>query len=206
MKKPKLIGGIGLVGLALAVGFAVFHLMTGEGSVAQQRGMGCCCPMMGRIIPEAVDEKDLPGYGSREAKLYLKACAQCHSTPSPKRYSRQEWKTIFDRMDRRMEMCMMARSMNEEEKRIILKYLMDNAFEQIEERRLSSLNSDEAGVFKEVCSRCHALPDPKQHSPGEWVEIVDRMREHQRAEGKPSMSQEVKEKIFKFLREYPSTQ
>jgi hypothetical protein len=33
-------------------------------------------------------------------------------------------------------------------------------------------------AFSETCSRCHALPDPRQHSSADWPAVVLRMEEH----------------------------
>lgn len=33
------------------------------------------------------------------------------------------------------------------------------------------------GSFSKACSRCHALPDPRQHSPADWPAVVARMRQ-----------------------------
>ena len=33
-------------------------------------------------------------------------------------------------------------------------------------------------AFAETCSRCHALPDPRQHAAADWPAVVMRMEQH----------------------------
>ena len=33
-------------------------------------------------------------------------------------------------------------------------------------------------MFSIACTQCHALPDPRSHTPPEWPAVVERMKEH----------------------------
>ena len=50
-----------------------------------------------------------------------------------------------------------------------------------------------ASLFKETCSQCHPLPDPKLHSAEEWPKVVEMMRNNMQAMGKKVMSAEGKQ-------------
>jgi hypothetical protein len=43
--------------------------------------------------------------------------------------------------------------------------------------------SEGAAVFARYCTQCHRLPDPRQHRPGDWPAVVERMRIHMRTSG-----------------------
>jgi hypothetical protein len=60
------------------------------------------------------------------------------------------------------------------ERQVLLQYLLDNSL------KVSGATLPEGrgrAVFSETCSRCHALPDPRQHSPADWPAVVMRMEQ-----------------------------
>lgn len=61
------------------------------------------------------------------------------------------------------------------ERERILAYLGENALEPARTAELPESEGRER--FVETCARCHALPDPDQHSPAEWTDVVRRMQQ-----------------------------
>jgi len=43
------------------------------------------------------------------------------------------------------------------------------------------LNSRAGQFFSSTCSRCHALPDPRQHTADQWPEVIARMEQNMRS-------------------------
>jgi cytochrome c5 len=64
---------------------------------------------------------------------------------------------------------------NPGERTVILRYLVDNALQVTRANLPEGAGKD---LFIETCGRCHDLPDPSQHSPQDWVSVVDRMSRH----------------------------
>ena len=40
-----------------------------------------------------------------------------------------------------------------------------------------------AAAFQQVCSACHGLPDPRQHTAAQWPRVVHRMEYHMSSYG-----------------------
>jgi cytochrome c5 len=163
---------------------------------------------------KGIAREDLPEPESRGAELYSKYCNQCHSLPSPKAHSAQEWEESFRRMDARMQrmgrmrMMAMCRMMNiqaptSSEKKAILDYLQRHALKTIKKEALPAPESTGALLFKNTCSQCHDLPDPHNYSPEEWPRIVEKMDDIIRDSDQISpLSDKDKEGIIRYLQEY----
>ena len=111
-------------------------------------------------------------------------CSQCHGIPSPRQLAAEEWPPTLRRMLVRMERMsrMPLHRMNApsgDEAKTILGYLQANSLRTVEP---GSLPADDpaAALFSRTCSRCHALPDPAQHTGDEWPAVVERMRVNMR--------------------------
>jgi cytochrome c2 len=39
-----------------------------------------------------------------------------------------------------------------------------------------ALRTEAGQMYSIACTQCHALPDPRRHTAGEWPEVVRRMR------------------------------
>ncbi len=144
-------------------------------------------------MPTGVAASELPEPGARGARLLERYCSQCHGIPSPGRHAAEDWPAILRRMLWRMDRMeamggMMRRMMgtrveapSAEEAEVILGYLKKHGMRTTPVEALPEPGSPGARLFARVCARCHALPDPAQHAPEEWPEVVVRMREHMRA-------------------------
>jgi cytochrome c5 len=146
--------------------------------------------MMDRMManmPEGVPASALPDPGSRGARLVARYCSQCHGIPSPARQSAEDWeptvRRMVDRMARMARMPMHRIEVpSDEEEQVILAYLQAHALRAADPAELPD-GGPGARLFAEACSRCHALPDPVQHTPEEWPAVVARMRRHMREMG-----------------------
>jgi cytochrome c5 len=130
------------------------------------------------LPPPGVAPADLPETNSQGAQLVAKFCAQCHSLPTPTMHSATDWPSIARRMWLRMEWLppmLGVKVPTMAERFAMLDYLTTHAL------RVSAANLP-AGAGREsfelVCSRCHALPDPRVHSPADWPAVFSRMQQN----------------------------
>ena len=144
------------------------------------------------LPPDDFEAVDLPDPLSREAKLLVTYCAQCHGLPAPSMHSAADWPSVARRMWLRMERLpdSLAVAVPDVGERIaLLNYIIDNSL------RVSGASLP-AGQgrreFAEICSRCHALPDPSVHSPEDWPVVFMRMeRNMERMNVTPASSREA---------------
>jgi len=172
-------------------------------------------------LPEGVSGDDLPAADSRGARLAVAFCSQCHGVPTPKRHSAGDWistlRRMFVRMDHmagmggmmgrrgmmgrgRREMPMGMHGVevpSEEDKRALVEYYTANALRATEPEAVPAGKGVER--FRDRCARCHALPDPGQYEPGEWPDVVERMRENMRATGVGDLSDDEATAIAAYL-------
>ena len=139
------------------------------------------------IIPEG-----LPNPNSEGARLEARYCIQCHGIPSPASHNTTDWVPVLRRMVLMMErsgsMGMMGKGMmgrmhpvetpNSEEITKLLSYLQAHSLKSVTKENIPETDSKGAALFSGKCNRCHALPDPAQHTATEWPAIVSRMRQH----------------------------
>ena len=108
----------------------------------------------------------------------------------PRRHAPEDWEATARRMFRRMDHMrhmggIMERGMHRgmmdasaptgTEEREIVACLREHAMRGIRSEPLAGGQGRE--VFERVCSRCHALPDPAQHTADQWPAVVERMRD-----------------------------
>jgi len=178
----------------------------------EMRGMGemmggRMCRMMDTFPEGQVDPKTLPEPDAPGAKVLKIQCVQCHGLVSPGRHSAEDWPVIVERMDRRMRMMsgqgmmrMMRsfRPISEKEKADLLEYLKRHSFASVEPGKLSTSDPG-TQAFARICSQCHALPDPRTHTGGDWPAVVDRMAQNMKKMGVGTLSVEEREKLLSFL-------
>jgi mono/diheme cytochrome c family protein len=83
------------------------------------------------------------------------------------------------------------------EREAILAYLRNHAMASAEGEALPA--GEGRDRFRTVCARCHALPDPGQHTPDEWPAVVERMRENMRKMEVAEPSDEEAAAIVRYL-------
>lgn len=193
----------------LAFSLSAILVLMGCGGDAPFPGMGS----RSLELPSGVPADQLPDPGSRGARLVAEYCSQCHGIPSPRRHGAEDWEASARRMFRRMEHMehmgggMMGRmhgrrgdvrAPTADGREAILAYLRDYAMASAEEERLPVGEGRER--FRTVCTRCHALPEPDQHTPEEWPAVVQRMRENMREMEVAEPSGEDMTAIVRYLR------
>jgi cytochrome c5 len=166
-------------------------------------------------LPEGIPAADLPEPDSRGARLVARYCSQCHGIPSPRRHAPEDWEATARRMFRRMDHMQHMRGMggmmgggvhrgmrdvaapSADEERAILAYLREHAMRGARAEALPAGEGRE--TFGRVCSRCHALPDPAQHTPEEWPAVVARMRENTERMEVEGITDAEAERIVRYL-------
>ena len=127
------------------------------------------------LPPPGITSASLPEPGSPGATALTTYCAQCHELPSPAMHSATDWPSVVRRMWLRMDRLPPAlgvRAPDEGARAQLLSYLMANAL------RVGGANlppGEGRYEFMMVCSRCHALPDPRVHSSKDWLAVFSRM-------------------------------
>jgi cytochrome c5 len=130
------------------------------------------------LPPPGVTPADLPEPNSKGAQLMGQYCAQCHNLPTPAMHSATDWPSIVRRMWLRMEWLPPALGVKVPamaERFAMLDYVTANAL------KVSAANLPPGAgreTFQLVCSRCHALPDPRVHSPADWPAVFSRMQQN----------------------------
>lgn len=165
--------------------------------------------MMGDVLPPGIDPAQLPAPTSKGARLLSRYCMQCHNLPGPGMHTAQEWPAVVARMNQRMQMMsghgMMGMMMGHvgapsaSELQSILDYLQAHAQRPIDPNRYPELATAAGRAFQTTCARCHALPDPKQHSANEWPGVVVRMQQNMRTMAKPVPDEKTLGEITGFL-------
>lgn len=128
------------------------------------------------LPPDWIGPSDLPDPGSRGARLVTAYCRQCHSLPTPRAHGASDWIVIARRMWLRMEGLpdsLKVQVPTPSERADILQYLTTNALKVTDGAGLPPGKGRDA--FLELCSRCHAAPDPAQHSREEWPVVLARV-------------------------------
>jgi len=130
------------------------------------------------LPPPNVTAADLPEPNSNGAQLVVQYCVQCHNLPTPGMHSATDWPSITRRMWLRMEWLppmLGVKVPTMAERFAMLDYLTANAL------RVSAANLPPGRgreTFELACSRCHALPDPRVHSPADWPTVFSRMQQN----------------------------
>jgi mono/diheme cytochrome c family protein len=127
------------------------------------------------LPPPGISPTDLPEPATPGANLLATYCAQCHDLPSPGMHSATDWPSVVRRMWLRMERLpggLNIQVPDEGGRATMLTYLTTNAL------KVSGSNLPAGrgrAEFAQMCSRCHALPDPRVHSAQDWLAVYLRM-------------------------------
>lgn len=127
------------------------------------------------LPPPGVQPGDLPDPHTPGAQAVAEFCSGCHNLPAPTIHSATDWPGVVRRMWLRMDLLpaeMRLPVPSPAQRHYMLDYLITNAL-QVSGAALPAGPGRE--TFSTVCSRCHALPDPRQHSPDDWPTVVNRM-------------------------------
>ena len=151
------------------------------------------------LPPPGITAADLPNPSEEGARVMSTYCAQCHALPAPAMHSATDWPSVVRRMWLRMERLPASLTLQIPDpgaRATLLAYLTANAL-QVSGANLPAGRG--RAEFSEICSRCHALPDPKVHSPQDWLAVFLRMeRNMERMNVRPPSQTETSE-ILAYL-------
>ena len=151
------------------------------------------------LPPTGVTAADLPDPNSTGAQLVAQYCGQCHNLPMPQMHSATDWPGIARRMWLRMELLPPLHQVKVPagaERFAILDYLNTNAL-KVSGSSLPPGVGREA--FSQLCSRCHALPDPRVHSREDWATVYARMERNMERMKVPPPTREQTTDIIMYL-------
>ncbi len=86
-----------------------------------------------------------------------------------------------------------------DEQKTLLAYLQHNALRPADPKTLGPGDFPGLSLFRTTCAQCHALPDAKLHTAGEWPAVVERMREHMKSMNKTVITDRERDQIVVFL-------
>lgn len=187
--------------------FPMMDMMMGEGMMNQQQMKDMMRRMMPGMLPPGIKPESLPERNSQGAKLLIRYCTQCHDLPSPYMHAAEEWPIITRRMFARMSMMSGMQGMgmmnienpSVEEQQAIVEYLEAHSLKSIAPMEIPDSGSEGAILFKDKCSQCHFLPEPKFHTVKEWPAVVERMQGNMRSMGKTVIADNEKKSITNYL-------
>lgn len=131
------------------------------------------------LPPPGLTPADLPDSGSAGAHMVVLYCSQCHGLPTPKAHSATDWPSVARRMWLRAEWLpadLQVRVPSMGERYVLLTYLTANALVTSDPASLPEGPGRE--TFVQMCGRCHAVPDPRVHSPEDWPIVYGRMEQN----------------------------
>src|SRR5262245_31600755 len=146
-------------------------------------------PMLERILPPTFEASQLPRPRSREAKLVVAYCVQCHNLPNPAMHHAAKWPGVVERMVLRMEgkgnmgtlmkeMMAGVKAPSAEDAKAIVAYLQRHAQKPLDPARYPEVNQPAGEAFRVACNQCHVLPDPQRYTAAQWPRVVARMQEN----------------------------
>lgn len=207
MKKGEKIamGFVAVMGIAVA-GLTLYmeSYRSSDPAAAGKRIGGPDSSAALRLIPAGLRAEDLPDAESRGAKVLGLYCGQCHDLPDPRMHTPEEWEAVVARMEQHMQAQaggMLARILlpSSQDKDVLVNYLHAHSLKPMESLALATLSSGEGQSYRQVCSDCHALPDPAQHTPKEWRLVVARMKQNISEAGRPLPSDEAFGAVLTYL-------
>ncbi len=161
-------------------------------------------------FPPGVAPENLPEPDSQGVKLLQKYCVQCHEIFSPRMHSAEKWSSVLQRVSWHMQQCPIGEKMGRmtgmksptsQENRELLNYLKKYSLHTADQSALKYLDTSNGIVFSQACSQCHALPDPKQHTPEEWPVVTVRMGKNALFMHKMPFRPEDEAAILQFLQQ-----
>ena len=145
--------------------------------------------MLERILPPAIEPKQLPEPRSEGARVMTTYCVRCHYLPNPAMHGAARWESVVLRMVWRMggaghlgtlmqEMMADAKPPSAAVQSTLIRYLQKHAQREIDFKQYPDLKSPQGQMFTTACSQCHVLPEPKRYTAREWPRVVERMQQN----------------------------
>jgi len=144
--------------------------------------------MLERILPRAIEPRELPEPRSEGARLTTRYCVQCHYLPNPEMHTPDKWSTIVVRMVWRMQgkgnlgqlmkdLMEKVEAPAEPEVAVLTAYLQKHGQKEMDPAH-PALGTEPGKIYSIACTQCHSLPDPQRHTVREWPAVVERMKRH----------------------------
>ncbi len=149
-------------------------------------------------LPPGVEPESLPEPASPGARALGQYCTQCHALPSPSMHGPADWPGVLRRMWVRIDMMAGAlgvQAPTTAERSQLLAYVQKYGL-KVAENLPAGPGKD---AFVATCSRCHALADPKVHSPPDWPVVVMRMERNMEKMRVSGVSRPQAEAIVQYL-------
>lgn len=172
------------------------------------------------LPPPGYTRDSLPEAGSHSAALLQVYCVQCHWMPSPRMHAASEWPLLVRRMllrartvqgrlggpltarilgsERVLEGMAITRTPTAEQVDSLVAYLQGHALLTAEPGEIGE--TDEARLFADRCSVCHATPSPRAHTAAGWEQAMTRMLANMSAMGVEPPDQEEAGRILAYLK------
>jgi len=137
------------------------------------------CALYPEVMPPGMPLDQLPQASSQGAAVLQTYYNQCHMLPGPGRHTAEEWPAVFKRMGTLMDVSNRFSGLlgniklpDATEQAQLLAYLQANSLRAMTTKP-TGLG---AAAYENYCTGCHALPDPAQHTPSEWSDVLHRMQ------------------------------
>jgi len=159
------------------------------------------------IIPKGINPDALPDPDTRGATLLVLYCAQCHELPTPLMHTAEEWQGVVKRMQERMQAGrggMLSRVIMPPEKDwgILTQYVASHGQKAFDPGSVGDLETPAGRAFQTMCSICHAMPDPAQHTAKEWPRVVARMKSNMRSAQGELPDEETSKLVISYLQSH----
>lgn len=151
--------------------------------------------------PAGFTAADLPDPESQGARILVENCTQCHELPTPGAHSSTDWPRVLARMWLRTDELPVSygvRRLAEGERRLVSDYLVANALAVTDAALPDGPGKPD---FEAMCSRCHALPDIRVHSPQDWPAVYTRMERNMERMAVAKPGREQADRILLYLQE-----
>lgn len=156
------------------------------------------------MLPKGFLPDQLPEPESTGAKTLSLYCVQCHELPLPGMHTAQEWEQVLARMRVHMNergggMLMRVLVPGEREVAAVGAYLAQHALRAVALDALPEAATPAAAAYAQVCSGCHAVPEPAIHNPGEWTLTVLRMKQYMQDGAFPVPDEQTMGLVYRYL-------
>lgn len=151
------------------------------------------------LPPSGLVRESLPDPQSAGAALLVQYCTQCHALPAPAMHGAVDWPGVARRMWARIDRMhgeLGVQIPSAGDRIQLLNYLTAHAL-QVAASLPPGVGRP---VFEEICSRCHALPDPRAHSPEDWPTVVMRMERNMERMKVSGVTNTQAQQIISYLR------
>ncbi len=160
------------------------------------------CEVRRDVVPPGLDPALLPDAASDGARLMRRYCTQCHNLPGPGRHTAGEWPQALERMALLMRVSSRFRGLmgevaepSAEERELLRDYLRTHALRPFHGEPVGR----GARAFRNVCTGCHVLPDPVQHTSAAWPAVMQRMWSNMQVMGRQVPPPETRLEVLAFL-------